>query len=172
MKNWYRVELDASGNVVSVTLQSKAGVSTHTVVYVEAKGQDDAGRKAMNLYARRKVRQTRAKYKAEGKCPCGRERDDESMVTCAVCRSNHAASLERARMRARPDGTKLRLASSASRTRDRRAEMRHEVLCELQMKLSVFQSVGAVRVWVQQEIRKLQGLPEVKSVGASKGRGA
>jgi hypothetical protein len=163
MKNWYRVEIDDAGRVVSVTLQSKAGESTRSVVYVEAKGQDAAGKLAEKLYSRRKVKERRAKYRAEGKCNCGRPREDEEFLSCRVCRSNHQGTLERARMGLnRPNGTAIRLEKSATRSRDRRAELRHEVLLELEAKLATFSSVAAARLWVRQEIRNLKGLPDLK----------
>lgn len=166
MKNWYRVEFDARGHVVRVTLQSAPGESTNTVVYVEAKGIEAAGKLAERLYSRRKVAERRAKYKAEGKCPCGRERDLDG-VHCSVCLSNKQGTRERRRMGLnRPDATALRLAKSDTRRRDRRAEMRHEVLLELEAKLATFRSVAAAQLWVRREIRKLQGLPNIERVGS------
>lgn len=162
--SWYRVELDDRGSVLSVTLQSKALESTRSVIYVEARGQEAAGKLAERLYSRRKVKERRAKYRAEGKCPCGRDRGALKGIHCAVCLENAKAKRERS-SKGIEGGQELRLKKSAARVRDRKAEMRLEALCELQAKLGEFQSVAAARIWVQSEIRRLKGLSPIRSVG-------
>lgn len=161
--HWYRVEVSATGKIVNVVKQTKPSDDTKRVFYVQATGSDAAGRLAMNRYSAQKVRDQRARYKAEGKCPCGRERDRDG-IKCSVCISNNAASRERSalrKQRGEPPGRDdaLRFAKSAARTRDRRAEMRHEVLLELEQMLANVRTLQAARVWARREIRRLQGLP-------------
>jgi len=161
--NWYRVELTATGKVARVVKQNTVGEDSLTVFYVEASGAEEAERKAANRYAARKLSEQRKKNVEAGKCRCGRERHDPNVMSCRVCLANKKATRERRKIRAGRND-ELRLSKSKERSRDRKAEMRLEVLCELEGKLQELKSLNAVRLYLRAQIRNAQKLPPLKIV--------
>lgn len=160
----YRVELNKAGHVVDVRLVDQKIQEGHSVFYVEAKGADEAGQEAMRAYARRKMKEKRERLDREGRCRCSRKRDIEGRKTCSVCRSNAQGTRERIGKVAPPgQSQKLRLEKSAKRSRDRRAELEHEVLLRLSEKLhEPGVSIARLRVWVAKELRRVRNLPSLR----------
>ena len=124
---------------------------------VDAKSEEQAYRKAANLYARRIVTMRRRQYAAEGKCRCGRERDDKAFRTCSVCRERTAVYQQKSKAHKaantfEPRNEKARVAANLHRQRDRRAEIRAEVLIEVRRYHD--KHPKSFRLWPEREISK------------------
>lgn len=159
----FRVEVDEDGKVLSIREVERAGTAKGGVFYVRARSEKAAGKAAYNAYHRLRLRDRRARYRAEGKCDCGRARDvrkpgsNEFFINCSACLKGMTDSKERKRRRdAGEDVPRPSVGESLRRRRQaEREEHRLEVLREVNRRFLADRQ-GFAR-WLQGEIEKLAG---------------
>lgn len=159
MRYW-RVTFDAQGRPASV--EPLEGPADADWVIVEAETAEAAHRRAVNLYAARKKRERIAQLHANGQCHCSRKQDRPGMLTCSVCSERRKVDHQR-RLQAGPAprvrDEAARVASFQQRSRDRKREIRLEVLLE-------------VRAWWQESAHTLEFLERLgKELLAAGGTG-
>jgi len=154
----WRVTITATGVVQRVELADSLEVpegATQLVVWaLTAKDAKQQCQTMYNGYCAAKLRERRAAYHAEGKCGCGRPRDSE-LKRCRVCREG-IARCRKPKPLGHVRDEAARVATQQGRIRDRRAEIRTEVLLEVR---EAFWN-GAVKDfagWLDQEIERLTG---------------
>lgn len=152
---WFRVEVDDGGHVVSCRPVESAADNGERVFYIRAAHEDEAGKIAFRVYCRDRLRARREKLAAEGKCDCGRPRDSAHQ-SCSRCLELHREYKKR---------SKARRAGQAIPVRDRRethAQRRQEDVDLL--RLSILEEIRDVwkrrgvtglAVWLRKEIAKL-----------------
>jgi hypothetical protein len=150
-EHWWRVELDSAGKVVSATVCPGAGITEGRVVYVCAITQTQAGRIARNTYAREVKRAQRAKYKATGKCRCGRDRESIAFKQCMVCRARDLQQHRKGPSCGSRD-EKARVVSMQATQRDRRQELRLETLLLVREAWSREPNQAAFSAWLAREV--------------------
>jgi hypothetical protein len=164
VKSW-RVNFAANGSIASVVpLEGEQGTDW---VIVQAPDEATAKRRAYNIYCARKKKLAKTRLHAAGNCCCGRKQDRKHpdgtpMLTCTVCAERHAAQskacLER---KANPPAVphvrdeQARVASNLERQRDRRAEIRLEVLIEVRDQWFKSRNVGLFSKWLERELQSL-----------------
>jgi hypothetical protein len=155
---WWRVELTADGTVAScVAVETKPETPDGAVVYVLAETEKLARYKAYKLRQKLIQRERRARYRADGKCQCGRELDDPEFKKCTLCRQRNEVH------RARSDGKlpPLKPGEKGARIQERRLELRDmvrlEVLLEVSTKLLNCRSNREFKQWLEDAIRKAGG---------------
>lgn len=172
---WWRVECNADGKIVSVRKVEAAEDGTKTIHYVQAWHEIDArtlGRQAYNAYMRGAQQRRRERLINEGKCAwCGEHSDREPGKRCSVCAARDAGYGQRARDKAagRPVA-KLdrRTVLSERREQKERAvaeravrsaadNIRLEVLEEVRAAWMNNRTVGAFSTWLNSELQKLTG---------------
>lgn len=165
---YWRVTFRASGSVRAVT--PLKGPGHERWVVVQAADEPTARRKAYNLYCARKKQERKARCHGAGQCVCGRRQDrvvgqgrrkGEWALTCSVCAVRRHAHHENAK--ANPGRTfeqamaerdePARIAVNLAHQRDRRAEIRIEVLIEVRKQFNN----GAFTRWLDSEIAALAG---------------
>lgn len=92
---WWRVEFGHEGEITCTPVYAARGREDQRVWYVEADSEEAARAAAIRMRARARLAERRAKYKAQGLCRCGRERDSEQHRECALCRERHATDEKR-----------------------------------------------------------------------------
>jgi hypothetical protein len=154
----WRVTITSTGAVERVELADSLVVpdgGLQLVVWaLTAKDARDQCRSMYNGYCAAKLRERRAAYNAEGKCACGRVRDSE-LKRCRVCREG-IARCRKPKPLDHVRDEKARVATQQVRIRDRRVEIRTEVLLEVR---DAFYSADVQNFgqWLQSEIEKLTG---------------
>lgn len=155
---WFAVYL-RRGIVQRVAQVSGSGTDDADVIYVEAKTKEEAERKGYNLYCAKKKKLAIERLEREGKCRCGRHNDraDQGMKTCSICgmrkKATHEQRLARGadgKSSARDEGA--RIEANLTRQRDRKSEIRLEVLVEVQKAWQNNRTMGQFTRWLDQEI--------------------
>lgn len=153
MRYW-RVTFAADGSVEGVTEIDGAGASDWLVVRAET--EELARRKGYNLYCAKRKRARITQLHAEGRCACGRCQDDPQFVTCEVCRERMKRHHERAKERGGEPGPPrdevARVAAFQERHRERKTEVRLEVLLEVRRWWIEARNVGLFGARIQKEI--------------------
>jgi hypothetical protein len=99
VKSWFRVTVDASGNVTDCRPVASKGSAEGGVFFFAAKTAAAASQLAARNHARLLLAARRAKYRAEGKCKCGGEIDNTAFTTCSRCRDNAKVHTARKQLR-------------------------------------------------------------------------
>lgn len=127
-------------------------------MYVQAVNEDAARKVAYNFYCARKKKEAIKKKHDRGQCCCGRNRDrphpakpDEFLLTCTTCADRRHAQYERGPTFAPRDEAK-RIQALQGRVRDRKNEIRLEVLCEVRKQWEMAPNVGAFTKWLKSQI--------------------
>jgi len=152
---WYRLVLDERGKVDSCECVDAAGESSLRVVYVMARTPKEAARKAYNRHCALRLRATRKRLDAEGKCRCGRERDRAGFKRCSWCKDRSRVYHERLEAKARGEAV---APLSVRETRDRRraeesAGFEVSLLVEVEAAADTCRTMGAFRSWLRNRIR-------------------
>lgn len=165
---WYRVEFDDRGRVVACdTAEQELYSNGHAVVYIAAESEELARIKAQHRRAYMLLKERRARYRAEGKCRCGRETVPGGL-TCEVCRERQRDDNARqyAARRAANGGQRLspRDAQVARRSEVKQSA-RLEVLLEVRRVYERFLNTqkGSFVEWLYAEINEAK---KVKGVAA------
>jgi len=85
----WAVEFDATGRATRCERIFAVGADSERCYVVEARSRDGAIEKASKLYKSRQkalLRMRRDRYEADGKCRCGRPRDESGYKYCRACR--------------------------------------------------------------------------------------
>lgn len=170
MTKYWRVSFFADGRVNRV--RAIKGPGHPRWVVVEAEDEEQAKRKAYNLYCARKKKERTTQCHAAGKCVCGRPQDracgagarkGQWAKTCSVCAERSHVYHENSK--ARPARTfeqsmaerdeNARIASNLERQRDRRAEIRLETLVEVRTAWQESSTVGVFSKWLAMQIQAL-----------------
>jgi len=142
--DWWRIEVDATGVVISYEKVE------------QAKDKEAAGVVAFNEYCRHRLRVRRAMLEAEGKCRCGAEREQDRFKRCNRCRER--AQLHRARHLAKKRGENIapldRRSTLRERSESERADLRIEVLVEVERAWLDSKSSGDFTIWLSRQIIK------------------
>lgn len=153
---WWKVVVDADGKVVSCALALEQGEDHNSTFFVSARDTRHAGRLAFNRYMLALTKVRHAQYAREGKCRCGRLRDVQGHVRCAVCMD--ANKVYKKRSRARAKGEELppkaeRRDVIAARKDSERAAIRISALEEVN---AVWERLGTIglRDWLRKQIPK------------------
>lgn len=160
---WWRLKVDRSGKVLEckrVTRALKNGVRTF---YVAARSQEEAGRKAFNAYCRVRLAARRERYRAEGKCKCGRRWDrSDGFRQCPACRQQVQAY--RDREAARKAGAVVPPINKAETLRLRReredADLRLSVLQEVREAWAGAETIDEFVRWLCDAIVEAGGGPQ------------
>jgi hypothetical protein len=166
--NLYEVTFKRDGSVQSVTLLPTGHAPTRFVV--QARNEGEAKQVAWRLYCSVKKEKAKVRLAAEGRCSCGRKRDrvlnGKPLKTCLVCAERRKTYHRNFTVREQ-SGTvgqgiaerdeSARLAANHERQRDRRAELRLEVLCEVQQQWANARNVGVFTKWLQDQIALCTG---------------
>lgn len=141
MKHWL-VTFNHEGAITSVS--ELIGPAQQGWVIVEALDAQEARRVAYNKYCSLTKTQVRARNYTQGKCVCGRMQDrpnpaepGEMLKTCSVCSERQKVWNDRSKANKRQPikrDEKARLEANQRRQRDRKKEMRVEVLVEVKRK--------------------------------------
>ncbi len=161
IESWWRCVTDSKGNVVERRIVEVAGTDGGGVFFVRASSEreaDEAGRAAFNRYARERLQERRARYRAENRCACGRKRDVPGCNTCSACQAGVKQLRERREIKAagkpvpRLDvGESLRLRRQAED-----AEIRRDALRDVLRRFCEMPKADFKR-WLEGEIRRLSG---------------
>lgn len=156
---WWRIEVNATGKVVSCRAVESAGDDDAHVIYVLARDQREAGRHAWNEYCR--IRQTKrnARLAAEGKCRCGRHADRGAGKRCSGCLQLLQRQNERRRARAR--GEQLPKVDPRATKQERReadeTALRLAILMEVLSAWQDAQTNASFTRWLTAQIARLRG---------------
>lgn len=157
VERWWRVEIDAEGRMVKAEPVEAIGANGLGVIYVLAFDIKGARKSAFNEYCALRNKIRRARYHADGKCGCGRERDLEGRK-CSECIRQRQEHKKRSAARAR--GEEVAPIDKAETYRKRlireRGEYRAEVLSEVRtqaLRLSPREFYG----WLDAEIAAAGG---------------
>ncbi len=165
--HWYRVELRGREVVGCVQVERSEVRGGSAFVYLQAAGSEQAKRGAYNVYCSEKLREQRERNGAAGRCRCGRARKigthartGQPLKRCSVCIARGRASNKRTQGRRRGETIPApdRLVTGSARTRDRRAEMRLEVLLEVQEAYDG--DVKDFGAWLDEQIAAITGRKE------------
>ncbi len=153
-KQWWRIEVDAAGKVVSCEQVELKERDQACVFFVEAKDRAQAGRRAWNAHCKVVQRRRRAQLHAEGKCPwCARE-NDRSQGRCSECQKKDALYSRRRNAKARgeevPDLD--RTVAIAARAHVERKELRLKILTEVSESWARFATHDEFARWLASEI--------------------
>lgn len=164
---WYRVTFGAEGLITTCVPTEAPDLlrdpKHNRTFYVLAGGPlhaEERARDHYNLYCAKKRKAVRARNHAAGKCVCGRPQDrprpdgDGFLKLCAVCAERHTATVERARQRPAPAARdeSTRVEKCAARVRDRKNEMRLEVLLEVRTAWESAPNNQAFTRWLRGEV--------------------
>jgi len=171
---WFRVELDSKGKVLSCAQVAKAAEGeSGGVFFFQALDGKSAAEKAYREYHRLRMAARRARYAAEGRCKCGRNRDKETpeqraFRCCPACRALRSPQEQRSAAR-RKGLTPVPPPSKAEHFVSRRNEEKLELLKEVQDKF-LRSGMRVFGLWLQEEIEKLQPKPAAKLRVVASGR--
>jgi hypothetical protein len=155
---WYRVRLDRAGKVTSCEQVDSTGDAGMFVFYVRAKSLEAAGKLAFNAYCAANNRRRRARYAAEGKCRCGRERDGDTL-RCSECLAKQPVYEERrkAKLRGEPVAPLNVAETYAKRRESEAAALRLAVLMEVREAWRDQPNNGAFTRWLTGQIEAIAG---------------
>ena len=156
---WWRCEFGSDGKLRSVERCPRASEGTTFVVYVRADDELAARVAADRERHRIDIRERTARYRAEGRCYCGREKEDNGRKVCNRCLQRNASAARRQRQikQGKPVTEPLptpRKISMAQRRAEKADEARLAVFLEIQEAL-ISKGSGFLR-WFHAEIAKLQ----------------
>lgn len=159
-RRWFRVELTASGDLISCRQVDVARTDTARVFYVAAESSEKAQRAVFDAYHRKIQQERRARLTSEGKCPwCGCKADRGRGLRCKVCNKHNEES---ARANARKRGEQLELVPRVAS----RAGGRYLVLVEVQQAWREAENNASFTRWLEREIAAAKArLPEQKRTG-------
>ncbi len=126
-------------------------------ILVQAADEDGARKIAYNFYCSRKKKEAIQKKRARGQCACGRTRDrknpdtGEDFLTCSVCSARRQQQYVRGPATEPRDEAK-RIQAMQGRVRDRKNELRLEVLVEVRKAFMELKTVGQFGQWLKQQI--------------------
>jgi hypothetical protein len=155
---WWRVEVDGAGKVVSCRAVDAAGAEG-SAYYFEAFSPEQATKQAQKSHDAKLLQARRERYDAEGVCRCGGKRDRPGFKTCSRCSARHKLHEDRkaAKLRgetvAKPDRRTVLL----ERKRSEADDLRLDVLREVQQAWLNNPTVGAFSRWLNGEVEKLAG---------------
>lgn len=169
MKFW-RVTFKEDGAVESVA--EVTGPEHGRWLVVEAADEAAARKIAYNMYCARKKKEAKERLNQAGKCCCGRTQDRKHpngmpMKTCSTCAERQAPMKadwykrrEEAQKTGKPFVKKVRdeadrVAKCSERVRDRKSEMRLEVLCEVKKAWYAARTMSLFGQWLEGEVKKL-----------------
>lgn len=170
--NWFKVSFGSDGLVTRCEPCRappdfiRDAVARRTY-YIQAAGPlqaEERAREHYNLYCAKKRKTVRARNHAAGKCICGRMQDrvkpDGSFyLTCEVCKVRHDMTEARAHNRrvgavpgVRDDVARVQ--ACTARVRDRKNEMRLEVLLEVSRQWENARNNQVFTRWLRGEVAK------------------
>lgn len=156
---WFAVYL-SRGVVKNVVQVAGVGSDENDVYYVKALDKKQAQKDAYNLYCAQKKKTAIARLETEGKCRCGRLNPDiEEFKTCPICRlraANNKTRTKEKHMTGQPvvrDET-ARVEQNLTRQRDRKNEIRLEVLVEVQKAWQNNRTAGGFTRWLDREVEQ------------------
>lgn len=168
MKHW-AIAFDITGKVLSVeevSVSLPAGTADHEVVRAASKGE--ARKLGYNLYCARKKREAKKRKYANGQCMCGRKQDRPHpsggfWKVCLVCKERQDKVYRPQQAQRVKDGTvgkiprdeASRVAACSERVRDRKAEMKLEVLMEVRQVWQNSRTTGQFTRWLSEQIEQL-----------------
>ena len=170
---YWHITFDRDGRVCKVTEVKNPGHERWVVI--EAVDEEQARKKGYLFYCAKKKRERVRQLHAEGRCACGRKRDrevekgkhrGELAKLCAVCfeRSKGWRESHQARVEAGTVGRGMaerdeaaRIEKNLGRQRERRDELRLEVLVEVRQQWMDHRNVALFGRWLLSEIAALTG---------------
>lgn len=159
--NWWRIEVDVKGKVVSCRKVEKASKARSSVFYVQAETREQAGRAAWNAYCRAQQRERRERLRADGLCMwCGRANDRDPEKRCSIClaKSRRHNARRDAKARGEDVAPADRTAALADRRELDRLAIRLEVLREVRGLLDEL-SLAELRKWLDVQVSPLAEEP-------------
>jgi len=173
--NHYLVEYADNGDVLRCELLTDYKSESSFAFVVEANSEQEARKRTYNLYCAKKKKFAKERNYAAGKCDCGRENDRNGQIdrrghkikSCTVCAKRQIEYNDRARARVSPvkavRDEQARVDACTVRVRDRKEEIRLEVLVEVQKAWQNNRTVGGFTRWLDFEIKLSVG-PKLKVV--------
>lgn len=154
-RQWFRVLVDASGKAVDCRPVSAEGDASGGVFYFLATSASAAARLASKSHESRLLAARRARYDAEGRCKCGRERDRLPLLTCSGCDERHQLHVERRRAKNRGEEVPPldRRAVLQERKRSDLDTVRFETLLDVQ-RILARQGADGLRRWLGVQIER------------------
>jgi hypothetical protein len=167
--SWWRIEIGKDGLVRSCKRVRVAKQNSLCVFYVQgddASAVQEAALKAYRAYFAAGNRKRRERYVKEGRCSCGRDREDAEFKTCRRCRTMRPVYAERNSMRNRGiEPPKLdRQEAHAKRTEEKESTVRLRVLEEVYRAWSIAQNERQFAEWLRCEFAKLGVSGPLKAV--------
>jgi hypothetical protein len=157
-RRWWRVEVSATGKVLSCVAVESAG-DENRWFYVQAASAELAAKAAINAHCARLLAARRARYRAEGLCDCGRIRDNTTFVSCARCLER--SRIHRLRYESRQRGEDVlpldRRKVLLERKEAESASLRLAVLLEVQQAWQDLPTNGSFTRWLTEQIATARG---------------
>lgn len=171
LKSWLVRHRDGTIlNVMEVAPTGKEEPHINYVIveaYTKADAEEKARKKVYNLYCARKKKEAKLRHQARGECACGRpadrvKKDGTPFKTCSVCSARQPSYNEKYKGRIE-DGTVgkeprdevARVAKNLERQRDRRKEIRVEVLIEVRKRFWDAEHMKDFASWLDENIKEL-----------------
>lgn len=153
-KQWWRIQVDGAGKVVSCEPVELKEQDQDLVFYVEAKNRAQAGRRAWNAHCKIVQRRRREQLRKDGKCAWCARANDRPKGRCTDCQKKDAVYGARARAVARGEEVPEldRTVSIAARAHAERKEIRLGVLDEVRKAWARFDTYDGFARWLAQEI--------------------
>lgn len=166
---WWRIEIGKDGLVRDCKRVADPGPETQSIFYIEGATEEavrELALKAYRAYFAAGNRKRRERYALEGKCKCGRVREDADFQTCRACRSKRPLYAERHALREKgiePPPLDRRVAV-AERRNVEADEARLRVLEEVAHALNGSMSYAGFKRWLAGEIERLELRLEARRV--------
>lgn len=153
-KQWWRIEVDGAGKVVSCEPVELKESDQALIFYVEAKNRAQAGRRAWNAHCKIVQRRRREQLRAEGKCAWCARKNDRLKGRCTDCQKKDVDYSARARAVARgEDVPELdRTVSIAARAHAERKELRLGVLNDVRDAWARSENYDEFARWLAEQI--------------------
>lgn len=164
MTRYWRITFKKDGSINQVREVKSPGHSRWIVV--EAADEATAKQRAYNMYCARKKKEVRIRNHAQKKCTCGRPQDRTNgdgtlKKTCSVCAVRQAAwhadnykRHQEGNFEPKVRDEAARIEKCKERVRDRKSEIRIEVLTEVRAAWQNSNTIGHFTAWLKQEIEK------------------
>lgn len=170
---WFKVSFGKSHAVkscVEIEAPTEFMLGGRTVC-LQASDESDAKKRAYNTYCAKKKKLSKDRNYAAGNCACGRKQDRERedgkgyWKTCTVCMlrqdtydaAYRAKGLTPGRRKEEPHKVRdeaARVEKCQIRMRDRKSEMRLEILVEVQKQWQSSRTNGVFTAWLEREIKE------------------
>lgn len=165
MKQWWKVTFTEKGAVDTVQLVGSTEIQDGLTQFVYEETYEKAKRAAYNLYCNRKKKEAKTRKHDAGQCVCGRKQDRKHpsgswMLTCSTCAERQKGWNADMKVRQEKGITNhkrdegARAAACSERIRDRKAEMRFEVLTEVKNQWENARTSGLFTHWLREELEK------------------